>query len=494
MHSQRLSEKPLHPWVIVEDTGTIRSAHCDCMAGLGETCTHVAAMLFALEFNVRQREKKTVTQEKAYWLVPSVREAPYAEASEIDFTSAKTKKKQMDTNSSPETKRTTTDVPLPTPDELKDFFATLRSSASQPAILSLVPPYSDDYVPKTSTTDFPPALDELYNKELHGKSFPEVIEHCRNVTISVTENQVKNVEEETRQQAKSNTWFRHRTGRITASRMKSACHTDPRQPSQSLIKSVCYPNLFKFSTAATQWGCDHEKDALEEYQQKYAEEHRDCDFREAGLTIDVENPHIGASPDGYVSCSCCGNGCVEIKCPFCHKDSTVEEATAEDRRFCLEEVDGEVHLKRNHQYFYQVQTQIHVTKSDFCDFAVWTENSLHYERILPDTDFWQDILQRASQFFLYGILPELTAKFYTSHASITSNLPRHPTHMYCYCGSHDQESGMMSCASKDCQKKLFHKQCLWIEDLKLTEYNAKRKTWTCPDCSKNPNNKKMRSK
>ena len=85
MHSQRLSEKPLRPWAIVDTSGTIRSAHCDCMAGLGETCTHVAAMLFAIEYNIRQREKKTVTQEKAYWLVPSVREAPYAEASDIDF-------------------------------------------------------------------------------------------------------------------------------------------------------------------------------------------------------------------------------------------------------------------------------------------------------------------------------------------------------------------------------------------------------------------------
>ena len=115
MHSQRLSEKPLRPWAIVDTSGTIRSAHCDCMAGLGETCTHVAAMLFAIEYNIRQREKKTVTQEKAYWLVPSVREAPYAEASDIDFTSAKSKKKKMDsgTSSSPfqESRKPTRSIP-----------------------------------------------------------------------------------------------------------------------------------------------------------------------------------------------------------------------------------------------------------------------------------------------------------------------------------------------------------------------------------------------
>ena len=491
MHSQRLSEKPLRPWAIVDTSGTIRSAHCDCMAGLGETCTHVAAMLFAIEYNIRQREKKTVTQEKAYWLVPSVREAPYAEASDIDFTSAKSKKKKMDsgTSSSPfqESRKPTRSIPEPTNDELKDFYTAINKSASKPAILCFIEPYAQEYVPKTSTADFPPALDDLYNKDLHGKNFPEVIDHCKSIKLTVTAEQSKNVEEETRQQAKSNTWFRYRSGRITASRMKSACHTDPRQPSQSLIKTVCYPSLFKFSTEATKWGCDHEQVALDEYQMLYQQQHTDCDFSEAGLTIDVDNPHIGASPDGFVSCSCCGHGCVEIKCPFCKKEITVEEA-ATDNKFCLEEGDdGELHLKKAHQYYYQVQTQLHVTKRDFCDFVVWTEKSLHYERILPDPDFWQDILKRASQFFLFGILPELTAKFYTSPSPATNLTSRQST--YCYCQSTELDASMMECAAGDCLKKLFHKKCIWSEDLILTVYNSKRKTWTCPDCSKRPNKK-----
>ena len=39
-HSQRLSEKPLTPWIIAKPDGEIITAHCDCMAGLGETCSH----------------------------------------------------------------------------------------------------------------------------------------------------------------------------------------------------------------------------------------------------------------------------------------------------------------------------------------------------------------------------------------------------------------------------------------------------------------------
>lgn len=70
-HSQRLSEKPLVPWVIAEPDGQIISGHCDCMAGLGETCSHVASVLWALESGVRLRESLTCTQKKAYWVIPN---------------------------------------------------------------------------------------------------------------------------------------------------------------------------------------------------------------------------------------------------------------------------------------------------------------------------------------------------------------------------------------------------------------------------------------
>ena len=70
MHSQRMSEKPLTPWVVVERAGKILAALCDCVAGLGETCSHVASLLFAIESGVRIRDH-SVTQKKAYWVLPT---------------------------------------------------------------------------------------------------------------------------------------------------------------------------------------------------------------------------------------------------------------------------------------------------------------------------------------------------------------------------------------------------------------------------------------
>ncbi|KAL3883718.1 hypothetical protein ACJMK2_029954 [Sinanodonta woodiana] len=37
LRSQRMSEKPLQPWVVAERTGRILAVHCTCMAGESET-------------------------------------------------------------------------------------------------------------------------------------------------------------------------------------------------------------------------------------------------------------------------------------------------------------------------------------------------------------------------------------------------------------------------------------------------------------------------
>ena len=77
----------LHPRVIAHKDWTVQAAYCDRMAGLRETCTHVAALLFAIKANVWTREVKTVTQEKAYWMLPS-----YSPIANIDST---TRAKQL---------------------------------------------------------------------------------------------------------------------------------------------------------------------------------------------------------------------------------------------------------------------------------------------------------------------------------------------------------------------------------------------------------------
>ncbi len=96
--------------------------------------------------------------------------------------------------------------------------------------------------------------------------------------MKITPDQAKEVEIRTRKQCGSKVWLQQRAGRITASRIESAVCTDITQPSQSLIKTICYPESNKFKSKATEWGCEHERTAL----QKYIEE---AEFDHAGLNV-----------------------------------------------------------------------------------------------------------------------------------------------------------------------------------------------------------------
>ena len=97
-HSQRRNETPLKPWIATTDGGTIITAHCDCIAGFGETCSHVGALLFAVEAGVSINKAKTCTSLPCKWLMPTpVTSVPYQELRNMYFTSSKTKKKKLDT-------------------------------------------------------------------------------------------------------------------------------------------------------------------------------------------------------------------------------------------------------------------------------------------------------------------------------------------------------------------------------------------------------------
>ena len=63
-------------------------------------------------------------------------------------------------------------------------------------------------------------------------------------------------------------------------------------------------------------------------------------------------PHLGATPDGIVSCECCGKGLIEIKCPFSYKDQHPCEIT--DPKFYMKcDEAGKLHLSHDHDYYFR---------------------------------------------------------------------------------------------------------------------------------------------
>lgn len=320
-HSQKLSDKPLTPWVISRADGRILAAHCDCTAGLGETCSHVASLLWVIAVGVEKRESLTVTQKTAYWVMPpAVRSVPYAPIKEIEFIGKKKKAASLaatDPSTCPSSSSKRRKIDVPTDDEQKQFLDSLASSSkAKPAVLSVLPGYCDRYIPSALSSDLPLILTDLYRPGNLTLGYYDLLKQADKTVLTVTDQQCQAVEMKTRDQSNSRLWFRMRAGRITASKFKNVCCTDPANPSLSLIMAVCHPDTVRFKTAATSYGCQHERDALKHY--KETSPHNQVCVSPSGFFISAEHPYFGASPDGMVCCSCCGPGIceVKVKCSF----------------------------------------------------------------------------------------------------------------------------------------------------------------------------------
>ena len=92
-HSQHLSSPSLKVWVAFKASGEVLCAQCTCMTGLGEACSHIAAVLFTAEGNTRVKSQFSSTSLPCSWLPPSFRSIEYTPISEIDFSMPKHKQK-----------------------------------------------------------------------------------------------------------------------------------------------------------------------------------------------------------------------------------------------------------------------------------------------------------------------------------------------------------------------------------------------------------------
>ena len=494
MHSQRINEALTNTWIKTTDDGEVDCTHCDCMAGLDEVCLHVGAILFYVE---AVRRNKSCTDVPCSWSMPSsVDKIPYARIADIDFMAPKSIILQMKRGahlnndchmlskadameierpcSSKDSDNTT--VPstfninkIPSTEDQKALFFK-EIASHKPCCLFLLPPYSDSYVPNAEgiSSSVPP-LTTLYTPQNEELTYTELLHLCENYEFDLSQDQLCDIAKATVGQHECDEWFAQRAGRITASKMKAAYHTDPAFPSISLIKQICYPHWFRFSSEATKWGCDHESIAIGLYAEDMVKQH--SGFR-SGLCIHKEYQFLAATPDGITQCDCCGNGVVEVKCPYCKKDSNPDTAD------CL--VNGS--LKKDHQYYYQIQLQMSVCNVEHVDFVICTFPNdvpvITIERISPDADFLEKSIVEAGHFYTVAILPELFAKWYTrSIVNPATAVVDHPsTYNYCYC-KRELGGEMVCCDNDECPDgQWFHLSCLKLKKA------PRVKKWYCPHC------------
>lgn len=200
-HSQRLNDPQLKPWVMVKTNGIIVGAHCNCMAGFGECCSHVSALLFKLWLHNYKGEAVTlsVTSKKCKWSKPSeesLKKVEYLEGKNIVLNETQRLKKMKTGH---DHANIITAIPPLTAEEQSQFYINLskchtqHGKAIKPAVLSIIENHAQNYVPSIVNLDLPPPLTNLYDKANRDLSPGELQEKAQMVfqDISITQEQVR---------------------------------------------------------------------------------------------------------------------------------------------------------------------------------------------------------------------------------------------------------------------------------------------------------------
>ena len=80
--------------------------------------------------------------------------------------------------------------------------------------------------------------------------------------MQFTAEEVKNLARSTTKQVKSKLWYRHPFGLVISSKIQDVCSFSTYKLFKTPIKSIVFPSAHQFSTKASKWGLENEKNAF----------------------------------------------------------------------------------------------------------------------------------------------------------------------------------------------------------------------------------------
>ena len=364
---------------------------------------------------------------------------------------------------------------LPPPIDQQTLLTTLYKAHPSAAVFSVVPGYTQTK-PSSQIEDepnLPPLLTSLYDSKYCDLSEDELSEVglCRLNDIQFTKEEAVFLEMSTKQQSSSSLWYEHRQGRITASLFGRVARCAERTYPTSLIKNIMQYTFINPSIPSLNWGQKNEDRARLEYVNTMKDQHRNFSVAKSGLCLHPEYPHLGATPDGFVSCNCCGEGLVEIKCPYKYRDVVL--SSIDDTSFYLK-TDGigtKLSLLENHDYYYQIQGQLALCEKPYCDFVCWTTKDIHVERIKQDAEFFKAILPKLENIFIKYVLSELLTRQLEGEKSKDKSTE---PDKFCICNQ-GEFGKMIACDGPNCKIVWFHFSCVGLQ-------NEPEGDWFCDQC------------
>lgn len=159
----------------------------------------------------------------------------------------------------------------------------------------------------------------------------------------------------------SSEWFEQRMGKITSSTVYNLM-IEPKLKSEagnlsSTTKEYLTSKLAErltgvqreFTSNATNHGLELENEAIKFYEGKTGNKVK------SGGYIEMINGLYGGTPDGLIE----GGGIIQVKCPYNYSNHINNGL-----------IESQEYFKKNYkQYYWQCQSDMMITESEFCDFV-----------------------------------------------------------------------------------------------------------------------------
>ena len=213
--------------------------------------------------------------------------------------------------------------------------------------------------------------------------------------LAVTREVAIDLEARTVTQGASNLWQLLRSKRITASKFGSCAKRVTNF--ENLVRQI-NPSR-RVVTAAMKRGIEMEPHAATVYAN--VAKAGMVNVFPCGLVINPKCPWLGCSPDRKVYDIKAAN---EGRNPFGLCEIKVVQEGETDfknvRYLAIDPVSDEITLKRNHEYYLQVQCQLALTGLEWCDFFCYMNDTKYFcQRIFFDKIFFQDSKDKVDMFF-----------------------------------------------------------------------------------------------
>ncbi|CAF1013258.1 unnamed protein product [Adineta ricciae] len=130
-----------------------------------------------------------------------------------------------------------------------------------------------------------------------------------------------------------------------------------------------------------------------------------------GLIVDPVTTHLWCSPDALVMenfNNTTNYGLVERKCVYANPGDSWNALMVCREHFCLERSNGQLHLRTDHPYYYQLITIMGVSNQPWIDLCVLENDEVRIERFYPDANIWSTIRKRLTGFYFNVFLEEVS--------------------------------------------------------------------------------------